>query len=729
MTQLRQVAASLHFDASPFVDSSVNALTVTTSGSVVQNTTNQKFGAGCMQHFGGSNDSVSFPVTAGGTADICNALQWTVEGWFNFNSLAVPNGSQILWSTCTGGIPANYIRLYLAGSGQLALQLGGGGGGNPGSVNTGTGAITATGTYYHIACVRDYGRLFIYVNGVQLTAFNGYGSLFTGVIGNSGPSIMVGNDYPGSIQGTQFAGGYIDDFRVITGRAVYTAASFTAPTAALPDTLPTQDVYAGALNSTPIYDATVVAGSPGMVSTIDYTSYINTGGITGPNPCLVFLLETYPGTAGVPSVKFGGNTCTVGPIAQGSGTQPTRARMYAVLPVTVGMTFTDSHLVVDYTGVSTTNADCSATATLWYGVDGTTLLTNIAGSPAELQLYSGSSPSDWTASSVLSGNSGDVLLEFGGSYDYTTPTTYPYVKSTQGYSVVNLMQLNGGSFYSAQQARYLTGSVSDTVVWEQNTAAASKYFALLGIRLPYLFPALTISVQPTNQSCATGGTVTFSVTAIQGSPPYSYQWYVNGALITGATASSYTTGPQSNSNTGDQYYVIVTDSAAVSVQSSTVTVTVTGAIGATVDPFWDSVVFGGVFGLALFFSEYTYYPMRPYEDGLDLTPAVPNMIINRYKQGPLETRKRGVDFTLFCETGEVITNVQMTGISPVTTPPLVVNTILIDPNSQQTFAYDVSGGVDGTEYNVQFTVTFNTLQNVTEEVIFYIAVASEEQYP
>jgi len=729
MSQVRQVAASLHFDVSgPFVDSSVNALTVTANGSVGLDTTHQKYGAGCLHHTGGVNDSVSFPITAGGTADICNALQWTVECWVNFNTLAVPNGQQIIWSTLTGGIPANYIQLFLAASGQLTLQLGGGGAGNPGSVTSAASTIAATGTYYHIACVRDYGRIFMYVNGVQVAAYNGYGSSFTGVIGNSGPTMMVGNSYLGSIQGTQFSGGYIDDFRVITGRAFYTAASITPPAAALADALPTQDVYSGPLNSTPIYDATNVAGFFAVSSYVDFTGLIDpTVFVPANHPVLVFALETYPGTAGVPAVSYGGNACTVGPIAQGSGTQPTRARMYAVLPVTAGMTFSNQHLVVDYTGVATSVFGCSATATLWYGVDSTQLLATIAGSLHEVQQYAGSPPSDFTFGSSISANSSDVLLTFGGGYDNAAPTNYPYVKSTQGYSVVNLFTLNSSSFLSAQQARYLTANATDTITWEQN-ASSTAYFALLALRLPYLVPVLIITAQPADVGILAGATATFSVTAAQGAPPYTYQWYVNGAMIIGATGSSYTTPIQSAGNNGDQYYVIVTDSAATTIQSRTATLTVGGAAGATVDPFFDSVVFGGTFGLRLFLSEYTYYPMRPSQEGVDLTPAVQYMIINRYKQGPSDTRKRGVDFTLFCEQGEVITNVQMTGIDTVTTPPLVVSNILIDPVSEQTFSYDVSGGVDGTEYKVQFTVTFNTAQNVNEQVIFYIAVASEEQY-
>jgi Immunoglobulin I-set domain len=46
--------------------------------------------------------------------------------------------------------------------------------------------------------------------------------------------------------------------------------------------------------------------------------------------------------------------------------------------------------------------------------------------------------------------------------------------------------------------------------------------------------------QPGNQTVTAGQTATFSVTAT-GTGPLTYQWYVNGVAISGATSSTYTT--------------------------------------------------------------------------------------------------------------------------------------------------------------------------------------------
>ncbi len=52
--------------------------------------------------------------------------------------------------------------------------------------------------------------------------------------------------------------------------------------------------------------------------------------------------------------------------------------------------------------------------------------------------------------------------------------------------------------------------------------------------------APSITTQPASQTVTAGQTATFSVTAT-GTAPLSYQWQKNGAAISGATSSSYTT--------------------------------------------------------------------------------------------------------------------------------------------------------------------------------------------
>jgi len=81
-----------------------------------------------------------------------------------------------------------------------------------------------------------------------------------------------------------------------------------------------------------------------------------------------------------------------------------------------------------------------------------------------------------------------------------------------------------------------------------------------------------ITTQPTNQTVTAGQTATFNVTA-SGTAPFSYQWQKNGADITGATSASYTTPATTTADSGEQFRVVVSNSAG-NATSNTATLTV-----------------------------------------------------------------------------------------------------------------------------------------------------------
>jgi O-glycosyl hydrolase len=87
----------------------------------------------------------------------------------------------------------------------------------------------------------------------------------------------------------------------------------------------------------------------------------------------------------------------------------------------------------------------------------------------------------------------------------------------------------------------------------------------------------TVTAQPTNQTVSVGQTATFAVLA-SGTAPLSYQWQKNGANISGATSSSYTTPATASTDNSSTFRVVVSNSAG-SVTSNTVTLTVNGGSG------------------------------------------------------------------------------------------------------------------------------------------------------
>ncbi|CAN7572476.1 M4 family metallopeptidase [Pseudoduganella sp. LjRoot289] len=70
---------------------------------------------------------------------------------------------------------------------------------------------------------------------------------------------------------------------------------------------------------------------------------------------------------------------------------------------------------------------------------------------------------------------------------------------------------------------------------------------------------VVIGTQPASVTVAPGATASFSVAASGGTAPYSYKWYRNGALISGATSATYSLTAQS-SDSGAVFNAVVTDS-------------------------------------------------------------------------------------------------------------------------------------------------------------------------
>ena len=85
-------------------------------------------------------------------------------------------------------------------------------------------------------------------------------------------------------------------------------------------------------------------------------------------------------------------------------------------------------------------------------------------------------------------------------------------------------------------------------------------------------PPLSVSINPLSASIYVGQSVTFTSTVSGGYPPYSYQWYLNGAPVSGATTSTWTFTPTTS---GIHYvYLKVTDANNNVAQSETARITV-----------------------------------------------------------------------------------------------------------------------------------------------------------
>lgn len=89
--------------------------------------------------------------------------------------------------------------------------------------------------------------------------------------------------------------------------------------------------------------------------------------------------------------------------------------------------------------------------------------------------------------------------------------------------------------------------------------------------------APVITSQPANQTVSAGQMATFSVTA-KGQSPLAYQWSENGAAVSGATSSTYTTPATTAADSGSTFAVAVSNSLG-SVTSNSASLTVSTGSG------------------------------------------------------------------------------------------------------------------------------------------------------
>ena len=95
-------------------------------------------------------------------------------------------------------------------------------------------------------------------------------------------------------------------------------------------------------------------------------------------------------------------------------------------------------------------------------------------------------------------------------------------------------------------------------------------------------PYVTVSISPSPVVMDVTQSQLFTPSITHGTPPYSYQWYLNGAPVTGATSSTWTFTPSSSGSF--TVYVNVTDSDGASSKSNTAIVTVNPAPSVSISP-------------------------------------------------------------------------------------------------------------------------------------------------
>lgn len=213
-----QTQMLLHFDGTDGATSTTDEMgaTVTFGGTAQLDTAQYKFGTASLL-LDGNSDYISLPDNANYEL---GANDWTIDCWIRINNLPGNDEYDYVFSKyqLTGNKRSYALALWNNGGTYkwVFYYSTDGTAGTLGSVIV-TTSISAN-TWYHIAVVRYKNRLEIFQNG---TSYGSYGGLISTTFYNNDIAFLIGAILPDSPTG--FFDGWIDEFRLINGTAMYTS--------------------------------------------------------------------------------------------------------------------------------------------------------------------------------------------------------------------------------------------------------------------------------------------------------------------------------------------------------------------------------------------------------------------------------------------------------------------------------------------------------------------------
>jgi plastocyanin len=219
--------------------------------------------------------------------------------------------------------------------------------------------------------------------------------------------------------------------------------------------------------------------------------------------------------------------------------------------------------------VDGTGASQSGVPTLQYVVDFSSVARPVNGT---LDIGAYELPGTVTAPSITA-NPASVTVTAGQTATFTVSAsgsatlTYQWQKNN-----ANISGATGSSYTTPATTTADSGSTFRCVV-SNSAGNATSNSATLTVNAAAVAPSIT--AQPASVTVTAGQTATFSVSA-SGTATLSYQWQKNGANISGATGTSYTTPTTTTADSGSTFRCVVSNSAG-SATSNSATLTVNAA--------------------------------------------------------------------------------------------------------------------------------------------------------
>lgn len=185
------------------------------------------------------------------------------------------------------------------------------------------------------------------------------------------------------------------------------------------------------------------------------------------------------------------------------------------------------------------------------------------------------------------GSSADATSEKYSKYLVKSPAAMTGIGNDHAWRIwfkANTTKFTASTNYADARSKVLAAAQELYGVNSKEAIAVQRAYAAINVGSDIdessTPGAVTISTQPASVTVAAGAVASFSVGASGGAAPYTYKWYRNGALISGATSATYSLTAQSSDN-GAVFNATVTDSSspATTATSGNATLTVSSSSG------------------------------------------------------------------------------------------------------------------------------------------------------
>ncbi|MGO4380437.1 M4 family metallopeptidase [Pseudoduganella sp. RAF19] len=201
-----------------------------------------------------------------------------------------------------------------------------------------------------------------------------------------------------------------------------------------------------------------------------------------------------------------------------------------------------------------------------------------------LNVHYSSGPNNRMFYFLSQGSSSSSTSDYYSSYLTKTPKNMTGIGNDKAYRIwfkANTTKFTSSTNYADARTKVIQAAEELYGVGSKESTAVKRAYAAINVGADVdevVSGALAIATQPNNVTVSAGGTASFTVAASGGTAPYSYKWYRNGSLISGATSATYSFTAQAADN-GASFNASVTDSAspAATVNSNNATLTVGGS--------------------------------------------------------------------------------------------------------------------------------------------------------